>query len=43
MKTARKKRVQIPPSAPNEKPLELLAMLAISTVFRRFKLTVRAR
>lgn len=36
LKTAGKNRVQIPPSAPNEKPLELLAMLAISTVFRCF-------
>nr|DAP76212.1 MAG TPA: hypothetical protein [Caudoviricetes sp.] len=36
MKTARKNRVQIPPSAPNKKPLRLLVMLAISTVFHCF-------
>nr|DAS04743.1 MAG TPA: hypothetical protein [Caudoviricetes sp.] len=36
LKTAGKNRVQIPPSAPNEKPLELLAMLAIPTVFAVF-------
>nr|DAI43639.1 MAG TPA: hypothetical protein [Caudoviricetes sp.] len=36
MKANEKNRLQIPPSAPNEKPLELLVMLAISTVFRCF-------